>query len=75
MRPSSTRRPCRAVSITASPGRRGGDPLDPRTAYLYTKFVSGTLAGYDYTPSTGRIFSAKALQDVIWYIEDEQAKT
>jgi hypothetical protein len=57
------------------PGPAGGDPLDPRTAYLYTKFLSGTLAGYDYTPSTGRMFSAKALQDVIWYIEDEQGKT
>jgi hypothetical protein len=57
----------------AGPG--GGDPLDPRTAYLYWNFLAGTLSGYDYTPGTGRSTSAGALQDVIWYIEDEAAQT
>jgi hypothetical protein len=56
-------------------GPNGGDPIDTKTAYLYTQFTAGTLTGYDYTPSTGRIFSAKALQEVIWYLEDEAAKT
>jgi hypothetical protein len=57
----------------AGPG--GGDPLDPRTAYLYWNFQAGTLSGYDYTPGTGRSTSAGALQDVIWYLEDETALT
>jgi hypothetical protein len=57
----------------AGPG--GGDPIDARTAYLYWNFLSGTLTGYNYTPGNGRSNSAQALQDVIWYIEDEAAKT
>jgi hypothetical protein len=56
-------------------GPGGGDPLDPRTAYLYTQFRAGTLAGYDYDPYAGRANSAQALQDVIWYLEDEAAVT
>lgn len=56
-------------------GPGGGDPLDPRTAYLYSQFRAGTLVGYDYTPGPGRINSAKALQQVIWYLEDEMTKT
>jgi hypothetical protein len=54
----------------AGPG--GGDPLDPRTAYLYSHFRAGALTGYDYTPGDGRALCAQALQDVIWYLEDEQ---
>ena len=56
-------------------GPDGGDPLDPRTAYLYSRFRAGVLAGYDYTPGEGRALSAQALQDVIWYFEDERPKT
>ncbi len=56
-------------------GLQGGDPLDPMTAYLYTEFRAGTLAGYDYNPAGTRAASAGALQDVIWFIEDEIAKT
>jgi len=52
-------------------GNDGGDPLDPRTAYLYTQFRDGTLAGYNYTVGSPRANSAKALQDAIWYLEDE----
>ena len=58
-----------------APGLQGGDPLDPMTAYLYTEFRAGTLAGYDYDPAGGRTASAGALQDVIWFIEDEIAMT
>jgi hypothetical protein len=50
------------------------DPLDPRTAYLYSNFAAGTLAGYNYTPGTGREQSARALQNVIWYLEGEITK-
>ena len=56
-------------------GVLGGDALDPKTAYLYKQFRSGTLAGYDYNPAGGRAASAGALQDVIWFIEDEGPKT
>jgi len=54
-------------------GPRGGDPLDPLTAWLYTQFRAGTLAayGYDYTPGSGREDSAGALQKAIWYSEEE----
>jgi len=55
-------------------GPLGGDSLDPRTAYLYSRFRAGTLAGYVYTPGDGRASSAQALQDVIWYLEDERPK-
>ncbi len=48
-----------------------GDPLDPKTAWLYWNFRQGTLSGYDYTPGAGRIASAEALQQTIYYIEDE----
>jgi hypothetical protein len=47
------------------------DPLDPRTAYLYSKFTAGSLTGYDYNVGTGREQSARALQNVIWYLEGE----
>jgi hypothetical protein len=54
-------------------GPLGGDPLDPKTAWLYTQFRAGTLAGYDYTPGDwiNRPRSAGALQKAIWYIEEE----
>jgi hypothetical protein len=54
-----------------------GDPIDARTAFLYDSFLDGKLAayGYDYTPGSARSISAGALQDVIWYIEDERSKT
>jgi len=55
-------------------GPLGGDPLDPMTAYLYTQFRAGTLAGYNYTPGPERVASAGALQRVIWFIEDEASQ-
>jgi len=59
----------------AGPG--GGDLLSYETAYLYSEFRKGTLAGYDYTlPSVGtRPASALALQTAIWYLEDETGYT
>lgn len=47
-----------------------GDNLDSRTAYLYWKFATGNLTGYDYTGLT-RGTSAAALQNAIWYLENE----
>lgn len=57
------------------------DPLDARTAYLYTNFWKGTLswlgAGnvlktYDYDIGPDRVGSAAALQGAIWYLEGER---
>jgi len=48
-----------------------GDPISKGTAWLYAQFVKGTLTGYDYTGS-GRATDAGALQDTIWWLEDEK---
>ncbi|MEP0843241.1 MAG: carboxypeptidase regulatory-like domain-containing protein [Phycisphaerae bacterium] len=52
-------------------GKTFGDNLDPQTAYLYTKFATGSplTPAYDYTGAT-RKASAQALQLAIWYFED-----
>lgn len=65
-------------------GISGGnpDPLSRLTAYLYSSFVDQTLASAGYTFDTSnyaamvaRGASADALQNVIWYIEGEMAKS
>jgi len=64
------------ISKVAVNGGSGGphpDPLDPMTAYLYTKFITKSLDRYDYSTGNGRINSANALQRAIWYIEEEIA--
>jgi len=61
------------ISNYADAGGVGGgspDYLDPKTAYLFYHFAIGDLSSYDYT-GVGRATSADALQNVIWYIEDE----
>jgi len=51
----------------------GQDPLDARTAFLYSQFVQGTLSDYDFANASGRrISDGQALQDAIYYIEQEQ---
>ncbi len=62
--------------ITDEPlGDEGGDTLNDLTAYLYSEFRAGTLADYDYEVGDERAASAGALQNVVWYIEDEAGKT
>lgn len=52
----------------------GHDPLDSRTAWLYTQFTNGTLAGYSYAGTDAqRTASANLLQNAIWMIEEEIA--
>lgn len=61
-----------------SPGR---DPLSPESAYLFSQFWNGNLAGFDYLPlggadpsasyGTNRRSSAYDLQLALWYLEDE----
>ena len=47
------------------------DLVSVGTAYLYSLFARGVLGGYDYTPGAGRAASATALQNAIWWLEDE----
>jgi len=57
-----------------------GDPVSIGTAWLYSQFAAGTLAGltagnvvtpYDYTYGSGRLFAAGELQQTIWWLENE----
>lgn len=61
-------------------GPSGGDLLDSRTAYLYSQFVTGSLSDYVYDSAAtangnagkkDRTEAANALQNVIWFLEDE----
>jgi hypothetical protein len=47
------------------------DPLSAETAWLYTQFWKGTLSNYDYNYGSGRVASAEALQEAIWWLEGE----
>lgn len=53
-------------AVSTAPDDQSTD-LDQRTAYLYSSFRAGTLAGY--TP--GNATSANLLQNAIWYFEGE----
>lgn len=66
------------VNTAAVNGGVGGgnpDPLDDRTAFLYTAFVNGftslTATGFTY----GQAASGEALQEVIWRIEEEKTSS
>jgi len=64
-----------------APGPDGGDPISIGTAYLYYEFATGKLTGYDYSTSAAngtfasRAAAAWALQNAIWYLEDENNAT
>ncbi len=49
---------------------QGRDFISAQTAYLYTMFRAGTLAGYDYA-GAGHAASADALQRAFWMLEQE----
>jgi hypothetical protein len=58
------------ISTSAVGGGIGGgnpDPISASTAWLYYKFATGALAGYNY----GTDASANELQDAIWHLEQE----
>ena len=63
------------INLDADPTTYEADSLDLMTAYLYTQFITGSLTGYDYGTGTARVASANALQQVMWYIENEEAKS
>lgn len=60
-------------SAAVEGGVSGGnpDPISKGTAWLYSQFAAGTLAGYDYTVGGAREAAALALQHAIWYLEGE----
>jgi len=65
-----------ALSDAAKSGGAGGavngkDPVSVGSAWLYSQFAAGTLAGYNYTSGLGRQASAGLLQNAIWWLEDE----
>lgn len=64
-----------SVALLGGGGSIGGmDPLDETTAFLYSAFITGTLGGYDYSNGSGmRAAHAGALQNAIWYMEQEVA--
>ena len=71
------------LSNAASYGGLGGatgtppsDPLSKGTAWVYSQFASGILSGYSYTGSEAeREISAAALQNTLWWLEDELTTT
>jgi hypothetical protein len=64
------------ITDAAKSGGLGGqtapdyDPLDPRTAYLYTKFTDKTLTNFNFNYKE-EANSGSALQLSIWYLEAE----
>lgn len=60
----------RSETIAQGGDGSGSDPIDTRTAWLYTQFVTGSLSGYTFS-GTGRSASMLALQNVIWFLENE----
>ena len=51
----------------ATSGAPGSDPLSMGTAWLYSNFRAGTLAGYN----SGLTATAGQLQNAIWWLEGE----
>jgi hypothetical protein len=51
------------------------NPLSRGAAWLYHQFQNGTLTPYNYTgddiPSAARVASAEALQEAIWFLENQ----
>ena len=48
------------------------DPISKGTAYLYSKFATGTLQDYNYAGTAAeRQASAALLQNAIWFLEFE----
>lgn len=60
---------------TAAVGASAPDPLSAETAYLYTRFRTGTLCDYDgASGSGGRTSSANSLQRAFWFLEGDIKK-
>lgn len=64
-------------AVNGGSGGGNPDPLDARTAYLFTKFWNGTLldAANNSYLSANRVANANALQEAIWHLENETVTT
>ncbi|MBL9199102.1 MAG: hypothetical protein JNL39_01295 [Opitutaceae bacterium] len=60
-----------AATLGSGGAVNGSDPVSAGTAWLYSQFATGTLAGYDYALGAGRAASNSALQLAFWFLEDE----
>jgi hypothetical protein len=58
-------------AISGGSGGPSPDPLDSRTAFLYTMFMNGTLDTLESSFTYLNAASGEALQDAIWSLEDE----
>lgn len=63
-------------AIGGGAGRPDPDPISMGTAWLYSQFARGTLQNYKYDDficddDGCRAYSARDLQEVIWYLEEE----
>lgn len=67
--PSTANFEVNSQAVAGGANTNAGDPISLGTAYLYSKFAQGALAGYDYTSSGAA--SAAALQEAIWWLEEE----
>ncbi len=70
----------RTVADPTNPLYQGGlhggqqDPLSDGTAWLYSRFITGTLAGYRYGGTWAeRAADAEAVQAAIWALEEDMA--
>ncbi len=61
-----------AAKLGGGGGASGGqDPISMATAWLYSQFAAGTLAGYDYVNLVNRKANNNDLQLAFWFFEDE----
>lgn len=60
-----------SMAVNGGTGGPNPDPLSVGSAYLYEKFATGTLAGYNY--GAGRAGSAAQLQNAFWMLEGDIA--
>lgn len=61
------------AAVSGGSGGPSPDPLDARTAFLYTMFMNGSLSVLESSFTYLNAASGVALQDAIWYIEEEIA--
>jgi len=59
------------IDHDANPSTPTRDYISVGTAYLYSRFAQGLLAGYTYANGGTRAADAVKLQKAIWYLEEE----
>ncbi|MBL8764984.1 MAG: hypothetical protein JNM07_12010 [Phycisphaerae bacterium] len=64
-------------AIKGGTGGGNPDPLSDESAYLYLKFITGTLNDFNYADAGGTraSVSSAALQAALWSLEDETGAT